>query len=260
MSDEPEAQALKAGDRHYRAFVGPPANYDLLAATQFSLLTHLGLREQHHLLDVGCGSLRAGRLFIPYLLPGRYFGIEPETWLVEEGFTREVGEDLRRLKRPTFSDVADFRLSVFGRAFDYVLAQSIFSHASRTQIERCLGEAAKVLAPGGVLVATWKDGPSDYAGERWVYPGTVTFRMETIRAMTTAAALVFEPLAWPHPNRQRWFLATRAPTTRAVDMDLESFVGLRQRLRKCETDLARSSSRRGHSISRRARRLFPWRR
>ena len=67
----------KAGDDHYRAFVGPAWRYDLLAALQFQAMTSLGLREYHSLLDVGCGSLRAGRLFIPYLLPGRHFGIEP---------------------------------------------------------------------------------------------------------------------------------------------------------------------------------------
>src|SRR5690242_11872125 len=72
---------LGAGDPHYRSFVGPPERYDLLAALQFNLLTSLGLREYHSLLDIGCGSLRAGRLFMTYLLPGNYCGVEPEQWL-----------------------------------------------------------------------------------------------------------------------------------------------------------------------------------
>lgn len=55
--------------RTYRGYVGPEAQYDLMGATQFRLLCTLGLREHHTLLDFGCGSLRAGRLFIPYLLP-----------------------------------------------------------------------------------------------------------------------------------------------------------------------------------------------
>src|SRR5438128_572554 len=52
-------------------------DHDLAAAFQFNLLTRLGLREEDYLLDIGCGALRAGRLFITYLLPGRYFGVEP---------------------------------------------------------------------------------------------------------------------------------------------------------------------------------------
>lgn len=54
MTDDPTARPLEAGDRDHRAHVGPPTRYDLVAASQFSLLTHLGLRE-HQLLDIGGG-------------------------------------------------------------------------------------------------------------------------------------------------------------------------------------------------------------
>lgn len=58
---------LKPGDAHYGAYVGPPEDYDLIAAMSFNLLTTLGLRQHYTLFDVGCGSLRIGRLLIPYL-------------------------------------------------------------------------------------------------------------------------------------------------------------------------------------------------
>ena len=59
-----------SGSLDYREYVGTSETYDIGGAIQFNLLTTLGLREHHRLLDVGCGSLRAGRLFIPYLLKG----------------------------------------------------------------------------------------------------------------------------------------------------------------------------------------------
>ena len=118
-------KGLATGARHYRAFVGPPDDYDLLGALQFSLLTALGLREHHYLLDIGCGSLRAGRLFIPYLLPERYFAIEPERWLIDEGIRLEIGQAQVDIKKPTFSQESDFTLSCFGRSFDFLMAQSI---------------------------------------------------------------------------------------------------------------------------------------
>ena len=93
---------LKPGDPHYRAYVGPPEDYDLIAAMTFNLLTTLGLRQHHSLLDIGCGSLRIARLLIPYLNRGKYFGVEPNQWLVEEGIRREVGESLVEIKHPTF--------------------------------------------------------------------------------------------------------------------------------------------------------------
>ena len=58
---------LRPGDPQYRAYVGPPEDYDLIAAMVFNLLTTLGLRQHHSVLDIGCGSLRIGRLLIPYL-------------------------------------------------------------------------------------------------------------------------------------------------------------------------------------------------
>src|SRR5437879_12824633 len=90
---------LKPGDAHYRAYVGPPEDYDLIAAMTFNLLTTLGLRQHHSLLDVGCGSLRIGRLLIPYLNRGKYFGVEPAEWLVAEGIKQELGETVRSEER-----------------------------------------------------------------------------------------------------------------------------------------------------------------
>lgn len=64
MTPQVPASDLRIGDQDYRAFVGPPAKYDVMGALQLSVLTSLGLRQEHKLLDVGCGSLRAGRFFL----------------------------------------------------------------------------------------------------------------------------------------------------------------------------------------------------
>jgi hypothetical protein len=37
----------------YREFVGWPEGWDILSAMQFNLLTYLGLKENHDLLDIG---------------------------------------------------------------------------------------------------------------------------------------------------------------------------------------------------------------
>src|SRR5437899_257086 len=92
----------------YRTFVGPAWDYDRSAALQFSLLAALGLRDQNHVLDIGCGSLRLGRLLIPFLQPERYFGIEPNRWLVDDGIDRELGRSILDVKRPAFRHNDDF--------------------------------------------------------------------------------------------------------------------------------------------------------
>lgn len=92
-------EGLISGSQHYMAYVGPPERYDIMAASQFNLLIQVGLRQHHNLLDIGCGALRAGKLFISYLLPGMYNGIEPNPWLIEEGIKNELGNDIIKIKK-----------------------------------------------------------------------------------------------------------------------------------------------------------------
>ena len=197
---------LKPGDAHYRAYVGPPEDYDLIAAMTFNLLTTLGLRQHHSLLDVGCGSLRIGRLLIPYLNRGKYFGVEPNEWLVEEGIKRELGEALLEIKRPTFffSDSPE-SISQAKISFDFALAQSIFSHCGLDLIKNWLCAISRSLAEDGALVATFLSGEEDAPIKGWVYPECVIYRPTTIRQAAAEAGLRFEVLDWKHP-RQTWAL------------------------------------------------------
>ncbi|MDH4099004.1 MAG: hypothetical protein OEV28_00310 [Nitrospirota bacterium] len=189
---------------YYRTFIGPGDKYDQFAAMQFNLLTHLGLREGNTLLDVGCGSLRAGRLFIPYLLPEMYHGLEPVEWLINEGVKCQIGEDMVRIKKPVFSHDENFTLTVFQKKFDYIIAQSVFSHATKEQIRRCLHEARQVMTPTTIFAATFAEGAEDYAGDKWAL--WATYAMETIKELADEAGLVCRPLDWPHPDLQRWVL------------------------------------------------------
>ena len=197
---------LKPGDSHYRAYVGPPEDYDLIAAMTFNLLTTLGLRQHHSLLDVGCGSLRIGRLLIPYLNQAKYFGVEPNEWLVEEGIKRELGEALVQIKRPTFFFSESPEVVVQAKvSFDFALAQSIFSHCGLDLIEGWLSAVSRSLAQDGALVATFLPGEEDSLRTGWVYPECVNYRPATLERAAAEANLRFEILDWKHP-RQTWAL------------------------------------------------------
>lgn len=195
---------------NYRDSVGPEHAYDVLGALQFDLLFHLGLREHHKLCDVGCGSLRAGRLFIPYLAPGNYYGIEPDQTLVRIGLEKNDMRDAAYTRDAHFLYSPDFDLSTFDVKFDYVLAQSIFSHAALHQIRTCLSEVFTTLAPDGLLVATYfptVPGEPDYSGDAWVSYATARYCEDTVRSAVESHDLIFRPISFPHPWGQRWFLA-----------------------------------------------------
>jgi cyclopropane fatty-acyl-phospholipid synthase-like methyltransferase len=204
------ASTLAPGDRHYRAFVGPTARYDLMGAGQFALLYLLGLRETHRVLDFGCGSLRLGRFLIPYLRAGHYFGIEPEEWLVDDGFAYELGDAARSVKRPSFDFNAEFKTDVFGQTFDFIVAQSIFSHAGSEMTERALASFSQTIAPQGLVLANWLVGPetAEYPPETsgWVYPECLAFEESRIVALATQTGFHIRRCPWHHPGGLSWYL------------------------------------------------------
>lgn len=206
-----DKQDQPSGLVEYRAHTGAQELYDIRGALQFNLLTTLGLRDHHYLLDIGCGSLCGGRLFIPYLQPGRYFGIEPLEWLVQKGISEELGPSAIEIKKPTFQYDTDFRLTAFGRTFDFLVAQSIFSHTSQRQLRQCLSEAAKVMMPNSIFAATFFEGAVNYEGDRWTAHADYT--MEKIRSLVEEQGLILRPIEWEHQDLQRWILILHRETT-----------------------------------------------
>jgi SAM-dependent methyltransferase len=203
-----DVSKLKPGDDHYMAYVGPPTQYDFMGATQFRLLCSLGLRSSHHVLDVGCGSLRAGRLLIVYLDVGRYFGIEPNEWLIRDAIENQLGKDLIYIKKPQFDYNSDFAADVFSQQFDFIVAQSVFSHTGSDLVNRALGNFGESLKANGLIVATFIEGARDFDGSGWVYPGCVSYRRSTIRRFAEEAGLFLARIPWYHP-RQTWYLLSR---------------------------------------------------
>lgn len=216
--EEAVARGMPRGSHTYRGIVG--GHYDLGGALQFNILTlALGLREHHYLLDIGCGSLRSGRLFIPYLQSGHYYCIEPEMWKMEEGLENELGEDILDVKEPVFSDNEDFELTIFHGPlkFDYLLAASIFTHASAVQISKCLSEAKKVMGTESIFVATYLEGITEWVGDEW-NPAPRFYKQETMRGLINAEGLSahflddvqrFEPPEWPEIVTHKWILIVR---------------------------------------------------
>lgn len=199
---------LQPGDNHFKAYVGPPGQYDFMGATQFCLLTSLGLRATHSLLDLGCGSLRAGRFLINYLDKGNYFGIEPNRWLIEDAISNLVGSDLIRLKKPQFDYNNEFKTDVFEEKFDFMVAHSIFSHTGSDLIKSALQNIRASLKDTGVAAVTFVEGLADFQGNGWVYPETVTFCPRTIKRMVNRTGLYARRIPWYHP-RQTWYILAK---------------------------------------------------
>jgi len=178
---------------HAQGYVGNAnAEYQMAGILQLELLKRNGLRPDHHVLEIGCGALVAGRPIMQFLEPDRYVGIEPNTWLIEACRDHfPDSEELFLTKRPTFLARTDFDASETQRRFDFVISHSILSHAAHFQLDQFIGAAAKVLAPHGVILASirFHDENGKRVGDamlqEWQYPGANYFAVETV-AQTAA--------------------------------------------------------------------------
>jgi SAM-dependent methyltransferase len=208
-----EAKSLPAGADHYRAYVGPPDRFDFMSATQFSLLFANGLREHHRVLDFGCGSLRLGRLLIPYLRERCYYGIEPNRWLIDDAIAYETGKDIVRIKNPVFSFQDNFDCSSFGVKFDYIIAQSIVTHCGPNLFRKLLRGAREALEYQGLLLLSAiqaETPPASLPEDGWHYPACVAYADSQICEFFAEAGLYGVSIPWYHPAA-RWYVAAISP-------------------------------------------------
>lgn len=203
-----ETESLRPGANHYRAYIGPPKQWDFMGMTQIRLLATLGLRENDQVLDLGCGSLRAGRLLMMYLRSGRYHGIEPNDWLVQDAIEQEIGPEFIALKQPRFDNNSDFNTEVFDTKFDWIVAQSIFSHTGPRLIETALTSCKVTLNDAGLMLATFIHAEEYPSLEKelpgWTYPDCTTYDSDRVLELIQKAGFVGRALPWFHP-RQTWY-------------------------------------------------------
>jgi hypothetical protein len=146
----------RIGQMGYRAYVGGSgARWESIGRLQFYFLVDRGLRPEHVLLDVACGALRGGVLFIPYLEPGNYLGIELAADLIKVGINVELGQTLFESKRPEFVVSGAFEFSRFSKRPDFAIAQSLFTHLIKLEIRLCLENLRKVAKENTRFYATF---------------------------------------------------------------------------------------------------------
>ena len=101
------------------------------------------------MLEIGCGNLRAGRLFIDYLEPGHYYGIDISPDILIAAQTTLVEYDLAD-RLPHLTPVRDLRFAFLpDRYFDVVHAHSVFSHSPLSVIDECLAHVGRIMKPDG---------------------------------------------------------------------------------------------------------------
>ena len=198
----------KAAKLSATVFVGGPVGlFETGGRRQFALLLNDGLYPDSKVLDIGCGCLRAGYWLIHFLRPGCYFGIEPETPMLEAGIGELLEPGLIEEKQPRFDNNSRFDFSVFGQMFDFMIARSIWTHAAKSHIRLMLDSFVANSTPTGILLTSYNRASlrrRDYGGDQWVgrshesdEPGKVFHSFRWIRNECSQRQLAVEEIREP---------------------------------------------------------------
>ena len=194
----------------HRAFVGAQ-NIELwheIGKLQYHFLVSQGLRPHHKFLDIACGSLRLGQFLIPFLEEEHYFGLEAEPELVTAGLAGEFYHGVAGMKRPQFSYGYGFDFG-FAAGYDYAIAQSLFTHLTLDDIEKCFRQLAIASSSSSRFYFTFFEGndqqnpPIDSdPHEVWWY------RFEQLQELAERSGWRLRYIGdWSHPRDQKMALA-----------------------------------------------------
>jgi SAM-dependent methyltransferase len=149
-SDTARSAAAAVGSKTHESWLQ-------IGQLQFDYLTGHGLKPDMRMLDIGCGNLRAGRLFIDYLDSGNYYGndISPDILLAAQRTIVDYG---LQNKLPNLALVDDLKLDFLPDSyFDVVHAHSVFSHTPQSLIDECLAHVGRIMKPGGFFDFTFDE-------------------------------------------------------------------------------------------------------
>jgi hypothetical protein len=201
-------------------FLGVPAEtFAEGGRRQLVALLDAGLNPESKVLEIGCGCMRAAYWLIRFLEPSCYHGIEPASQRVGFGLQYLFTPAELKYKRPRFDYNPHFDTSVFVTRFDFFLAGSIWTHASKRQIAAMLDSFVRDATAAGTFLTSYLPAQSpadDYLGDRWVgtshesdTPGVIRHSLAWIRDQCGSSGLEVEEIALPACDGQTWLRIRR---------------------------------------------------
>ena len=178
------ADALAKG-RH-RDVVG--GRWDETGRAQMALLRAEGLQPQHHLLDIGAGSLRLGCKAVPFLDPGHYWATDRSGALMSAGHAAELTEP-SRLDPAHMIEDPGFAFPGVPRTISHAIAFAVFTHLPLPHLGQALTSIHSRFPALERLLFTVFLAPPDHFGPYRQPDGVVSHPTRAPYHFTAAAVL-----------------------------------------------------------------------
>lgn len=216
--DEEFTKKLVAQGQH-RQFIG--GKWDEIGRLQFEYLKSKGLKPKHRLLDVGCGSLRGGVHFVPYLKAKHYYGFDLNMSLIKAGLNIEISNLglCHKVDLENFSTATDFQYPQHWPSMDMALALSLLTHLNYNSICTCLKNTCQILKKGGRFYATIFEVSEEDAenavfqcDEVTTYPRQDPFhytRSRIEQAAESSGLMLIDIEEFEHPRKQKMAIFER---------------------------------------------------
>lgn len=191
LSESPQWRSGTESNWHQQTVGG---GFFRAGLAQLKILKTYGLEAHHKLLDVGCGSLRLGVQAIEYLDSGNYYGIDCDNELLKVGIEKELKtRSGLSEKNPSFCVNDSFDTSDFINVeFDFVMANSVFTHLSPPAIEKCLEATSKKMKVGGKFLATYNTALRGVNHFGLPYPQMTRYRFDLFEIMAAKLGLIVD--------------------------------------------------------------------
>ena len=115
-----------------------------------------GLQPESRLLDYGCGSGVSGKSFIEYLNENNYTGVDISNEAIKVACEMVSDNTALKEKNPDFKYIMNADMdSLKGCEFDYIFANSVFTHMPLEDINYMLKQLKSNIHKGSIYYATF---------------------------------------------------------------------------------------------------------
>jgi hypothetical protein len=147
-------------------------DYETAGVGLFKRLQEEGLTPDDVCVDYGCGTLRVGQHVMNFLKPGAYWGLDIDSFLLDEG-RKLIGEKLLAEKRPNLRVISPSSVAEAAAAEPAMLGSfAVLIHVHPLELPEYLRNLTTIIGTKGkaILTGRWSlDDSIQYSGQSWAH-------------------------------------------------------------------------------------------